>query len=71
MFDAQAAAFLDQHELDPDEVTNEDLAVSVVDGEGTVFVDRAATAARVTPCRKLQYLLSDLTTESPYSSSEL
>ena len=29
MFDAQAAAFMDQHELDPDEVTDEDLAVNV------------------------------------------
>ena len=26
MFDAQAAACMDQHELDPDEVTDEDLA---------------------------------------------
>ena len=34
MFDAQAAAFMDQHELDPDEVTDEDLAVNVQDELG-------------------------------------
>ena len=34
MFDAQAAAFLDVHELDPLEVTDGDLNVSVVDEQG-------------------------------------
>ena len=34
MFDAQAAAFLDAHEFDPLEVTDEDLNLSVVDDQG-------------------------------------
>ena len=33
MFDAQAAAFLHQHELDPTDVTDEDLAVTAMDGK--------------------------------------
>ena len=57
MFDAQAAAFMDQHELDPDEVTDEDLAVNVQDELGGLAVDREATARRVTFSRKLHYLL--------------
>ena len=64
MFDAQAAAFMDQHELDPDEVTDEDLAVNVQDELGGLAVDREATARRVTFSRKLHYLLANLTTES-------
>ena len=64
MFDAQAAAFLDAHELDPLEVTDEDLNVSVVDDQGATSVDRAATAARVTFSRKLHYLLANLTTDA-------
>ena len=48
MFDAQAAAFMEQHELDPDEVTDEDLAVNVQDELGGLAVDRFATARRVT-----------------------
>ena len=63
-FDAQAAAFMDQHELDPDEVTDEDLAVTIQDEIGTLVVDRQATARRVTFSRKLHYLLANLTTES-------
>ena len=62
MFDAQAAAFLDAHELDPAEVTDETLSVTVVDPPGVTSVDRAATAARVTFSRKLHYLLANLTT---------
>ena len=64
MFDAQAAAFLDAHELDPLEVTDGDLNVSVVDEQGVTSVDRAATAARVTFSRKLHYLLANLTTDA-------
>ena len=64
MFDAQAAAFMEQHELDPDEVTDEDLAVNVQDELGGLAVDREATARRVTFSRKLHYLLANLTTES-------
>ena len=64
MFDAQAAAFLDAHEADPLEVTDEDLNVSVVDDQGVTSVDRAATAARVTFSRKLHYLLANLTTDA-------
>ena len=64
MFDAQAAAFLDAHELDPLEVTDGDLSVSVVDEQGVTSVDRAATAARVTFSRKLHYLLANLTTDA-------
>ena len=67
MFDAQAAAFLDQHEFDPGEVTDEDLAVNIQDELGCLVVDREATARRVTFSRKLHYLLANLT----YSSSEL
>ena len=48
MFDAQAAACVDQHELDPDEVTDEDLAVNIQDELGGLVVDREATARRVT-----------------------
>ena len=47
-FDAQAAAFLDAHELDPLEVTDGDLNVSVVGDQGLTSIDRAATVARVT-----------------------
>ena len=61
MFDAQAAAFM---ELDPDEVTDEDLAVNVQDELGGLAVDCEATARRVTFSRKLHYLLANLTTES-------
>ena len=64
MFDAQAAAFLDAHELDPLEVTDEDLNVSVGDEQGVTSVDRAATAARVTFSRKLHYLLANLITDA-------
>ena len=64
MFDAQAAAFLDAHELDPLEVTDGDLNVSVVDEQGVTSVDRAVTAARVTFSRKLHYLLANLTTDA-------
>ena len=64
MFDAQAAAFRDAHELDPLEVTDEDLNVSVVDDQGATSVDRAATAARVTFSRKLHYSLANLTTDA-------
>ena len=64
MFDAQAAAFLDAHEVDPLEVTDEDLNVTVVDDQGVTSVDRAATAARVTFSRKLHYLLANLTTDA-------
>ena len=66
MFDAQAqaAAFLDAHELDPLEVTDGDLNVSVVDDQGVTSIDRAATAARVTFSRKLHYLLANLTTDA-------
>ena len=64
MFDAQAAAFMDQHELDPDEVTDEDLAVNIQDELGGLVVDREATAKRVTFSRKMHYLLANLTTES-------
>ena len=53
MFDAQAAAFMDPHELDPDEVTGEDLAVNIQDELGGLVVDREATARRVTFSRKL------------------
>ena len=53
MFDAQAAAFLDAHELDPTEVTHDTLSVTVVDPQGVTSVERAATAARVTFSRKL------------------
>ena len=45
---AQAAAFMDQHELDPDEVTDEDLAVNIQDELGGLVVDREATPRRVT-----------------------
>ena len=55
MFEAQAAAFLDQHELDPAEVTDEDLAVNTQDELGDLVVDREATARRVTFSRKLHY----------------
>ena len=48
VFDAQAAAFLDAHELEPLEVTDEDLNVSVFDDQRVTSVDRAATAVRVT-----------------------
>ena len=68
MFDAQAqaAAFLDARELDPLEVTDGDLNVSVVDDQGVTSIDRAATAARVTVTfsRKLHYLLANLTTDA-------
>ena len=64
MFDAQAAAFLDAHELDPLEVTDGDLNVSVVDDQGVTSIDRAATAAHVTFSRKLHYLLANLTTDA-------
>ena len=64
MFDAQAAAFLDAHELDPVEVTDETLNVTVVDAQGVTSIDRAATAARVTFSRKLHYLLANLTTDA-------
>ena len=64
MFDAQAAAFLDAHELDPTEVTDDALSVTVVDPQGVTSVDRAATAARVTFSRKLHYLLANLTTDA-------
>ena len=64
MFGTQAAAFMDQHELDPDEVTDEGLAVNIQDELGGLVVDRDATARRVTFSRKLQYLLANLTTES-------
>ena len=66
MFDAQAASFMDQHELDPAEVTvtDEDLAVTIQDELGTLVVDREATARRVTLSRKLHDLLANLTTES-------
>ena len=64
MFDTQAAAFMNQHELDPDEVTDEDLAVTAQDEIGTLVVDREATARRVTLSRKLHYLLASMTTES-------
>ena len=47
MFNAQAAAFLDAHELDPLEVTDGDLNVSVVDDQSVTSIDRPATAARV------------------------
>ena len=47
MFDAQAAAFMDQHVLDPDEVTDEDLAVNTEDELGDLVVDREAVARRV------------------------
>ena len=60
----QAAAFMDQHELDPDEVTDEDLAVNIQDGLGGLVVDREATARRVTFSRNVHYLLANLTTES-------
>ena len=63
MFDAQAAAFMDQHELDPDEVTDEDLAVNTQDELGDLVVDCEATARHVTFSRKLHYLLANLTTE--------
>ena len=64
MFDAQAAAFVDQHELDPYEVTDEDLAVNIQDELGGLVVDREATARRVTFGRKLHDLLANLTTDS-------
>ena len=64
MFDAQAAAIMDQHELDPDEVTHEDLAVTIQDEMGTLVVAREATARHVTFGRKLHYLLANLTTAS-------
>ena len=64
MCDAQAAAFLDAHELDPLEVTDGDLNVSVVDDQGVTSTDRAATAARVTFSRKLHYLPANLTTDA-------
>ena len=48
MFNAQAAAFLDAHELDPTEVTDDTLSVTVVDPQGVTSVDRVGTAARVT-----------------------
>ena len=50
--------FLDQHELHPDEVTDEDLAVNLQDE------DPEATVRRVAFSRKLHYLLANLTTES-------
>ena len=64
MFDAQAAAFLDAHEFDPLEVTDEDLNLSVVDDQGVTSVDRAATAARVIFDRKLHCLFANLTTDA-------
>ena len=64
MFDAQAAAFMDQHELDPDGVTDEDLALNTQDELGDLVVDREATARRVTFSRKLHYMFANLTTES-------
>ena len=64
MFDAQVAAFRDQHEVDPDEVTDEDLAVNTQDELGDLVVDREESARRVTFSRKLHYLLANLTTES-------
>ena len=65
MIDAQAAAFLAAHELDPLEVTDGDLNVSVVDDQGVTSIDRAATtAARATFSRKLHYLLANLTTDA-------
>ena len=64
MFDAQAAAFLDAHELDPTEVTDDTLTVTVVDPQGVTSVDRAAAAARVTFSRTLHYLFANLTTDA-------
>ena len=64
MFDPQAAAVLDQHELDPTEVTDEDLQVSVVDDNGVTSLDRAATTLRVPFSRKLHCLLAHLTVDS-------
>ena len=64
MFDAQAAAVMDQHELDPDEVADEDLAVNIQDELGGLVVDREATARRVTFRRNLPYWLANFATES-------
>ena len=55
---------MDQHELHPDEVTDEDLAVTTQDEIGTLVVDREAAARSVTFSRKLHDLLANLTTES-------
>ena len=63
-FDAQAAAFMDQHELDPDEVTDGDLAMTAQDEIGTLVVDREAAASCVTFSRNLHYLVAKLTTKS-------
>ena len=55
---------MDQHELDPDEVTDEDLAVNTQDELGDLVVDREATARRATFSQKLHFFLANLTTES-------
>ena len=59
MLDAQAAQYLEEHEI-----TDESLQVRIVSAEGVTSVDRAASAARVTFSRKLHYVLANLTSES-------
>ena len=64
IFDAQVAAFLEAHEADPLEISDEDLNISVVDDQDVTSIDRAATASRVTSSRNLHYLLANLTTDA-------
>ena len=64
IFDAQVAAFLEAHEADPLEISDEDLNVSVIDDQGVISVDRAAARSCVTFSRKLHYLFVNLITDA-------